>query len=95
MLHEDGAIRRQKHDFMLRVFDAAALLGVGAVCGFVGRNPRLSMDENLVDFEQSFVPLLREAKARGVASGSSRRIQPRFDLRSRRTRRSAVDHLLG
>jgi sugar phosphate isomerase/epimerase len=66
MLHEEAAIRQRKHDFMLRVFDAAALLGVGAVCGFVGRNPRLSMDENLVDFEQSFVPLLREAKARGL-----------------------------
>src|SRR5262245_58727852 len=66
MLHEDAAIRRKKHDFMLRVFDAAALLGAPAVCGFVGRNQKLSMDENLVDFEQSFVPLLREAKARGL-----------------------------
>src|ERR671927_438976 len=27
MLHDDPAIRRKKHDFMLRVFDAAALLG--------------------------------------------------------------------
>jgi len=66
MLHEDAAIRRQKHAFMLRVFDAAVLLGAPAVCGFVGRNQRLSMDENLADFESSFVPLLREAKARGL-----------------------------
>ena len=66
MLHEDAAIRQKKHDFMLRVFDAAVLLGAPAVCGFVGRNQQLSMDENLVDFEQSFVPLLREAKARGL-----------------------------
>jgi sugar phosphate isomerase/epimerase len=66
MLHEDAAIRRKKHAFMLRVFDAAVLLGAPAVCGFVGRNQKLSMDENLVDFEQSFVPLLREAKARGL-----------------------------
>ena len=51
---------------MLRVFDAAALLGVDAVCGFVGRNQKLSMDQNLVDFEESFVPLLKEAKARGL-----------------------------
>jgi len=67
MLHEDAAIRRKKHAFMLRVFDAAVLLGAPAVCGFVGRNQKLSMDENLVDFEQSFVPLLREAKARGLS----------------------------
>lgn len=64
MLHEDPDIRQKKHDFMLRVFDAAALLGVEAVCGFVGRNQRLSMDENLEDFAASFVPLLQEAKAR-------------------------------
>ena len=66
MLHEDPALRRQKHDLMLRVFDAAVLLGAPAVCGFVGRNQKLSMEENLVDFETSFIPLLREARARGL-----------------------------
>jgi sugar phosphate isomerase/epimerase len=66
LLHEDAAIRRKKHDFMLRVFDAAVLLGAPAVCGFVGRNQKLSMDENLVDFEASFIPLLKEARARGL-----------------------------
>jgi sugar phosphate isomerase/epimerase len=66
MLHEDPALRRKKHDFMRRVFDAASLLGVDAVCGFVGRNQQLSMEENLVDFAEHFVPLLAEAKARGL-----------------------------
>src|SRR5512134_616443 len=66
MLHEDAAIRSKKHAFMLRVFDAAVLLGAPAVCGFVGRNQKLTLDENLADFEASFVPLLREAKARGL-----------------------------
>src|SRR5882724_5067008 len=66
MLHDDPAIRNKKHDFMLRVFDAAVLLGVDAVCGFVGRNQALSMDQNLLDFEQHFVPLLKEAKSRGL-----------------------------
>ena len=66
MLHHDTAVRKKKHDFMLRVFDTAAMLGVNAVCGFVGRNQRRSMDENLVDFENWFVPLLREAKSRGL-----------------------------
>jgi sugar phosphate isomerase/epimerase len=66
LLHHDGAIRKKKHDFMLRVFDAAALLGVEAVCGFVGRNQTLGMDQNLEQFAQDFVPLLREAKARGL-----------------------------
>src|SRR5690242_9385561 len=66
MLHDDAAIRQKKHDFMLRVFDAAALLGVNAVCGFVGRNQTLTMDQNLIDFEEHFIPLLKEAKARNL-----------------------------
>ena len=66
LLHHDAATRKKKHDFVMRVFDAAALLGVDAVCGFVGRNQQHSMDENLVDFEQQFVPLLKEAKSRGL-----------------------------
>jgi sugar phosphate isomerase/epimerase len=66
MLHHDPAIRKKKHEFMLRVFDAALLLGVDAVCGFVGRNQTLSMDQNLIDFEESFIPLLKEAKARNL-----------------------------
>ena len=66
MLHHDPAVRRKKHDFMLRAFDAAALMGVNAVCGFVGRNPQHSMDQNLIDFEEHFVPLLKAAKDRGL-----------------------------
>jgi sugar phosphate isomerase/epimerase len=51
---------------MVRVFDAAVLLGADAVCGFVGRNPDLEMDANLAMFEEVFIPLLKEAKARGL-----------------------------
>ena len=51
---------------MMRAMDAAVLLGVDAVCGFVGRNQEHSMDQNLVDFERSFIPLLKYAKARGL-----------------------------
>jgi sugar phosphate isomerase/epimerase len=66
MLVADSAARRRKHEFMLRVFDAAVLLGVDAVCGFVGRNADLEMDQNLQLFEAEFIPLLKEAKARGL-----------------------------
>jgi sugar phosphate isomerase/epimerase len=64
MLHDDPAVRRKKHEFMKRVMDAAVLLGAEAVCGFVGRNQRLSMDQNLMDFQESFLPLLDYAKER-------------------------------
>jgi sugar phosphate isomerase/epimerase len=67
MLHHDKAVRKKKHDFMLRVFDTAALLGLDAVCGFVGRNQTLGMDQNLEQFAHDFVPLLKEAKARGLS----------------------------
>jgi sugar phosphate isomerase/epimerase len=66
MLTDDAAARGRKHEFMLRVFDAAVLLGTDAVCGFVGRNFKLQLDENLVMFEEAFIPLLKEAKARGL-----------------------------
>jgi sugar phosphate isomerase/epimerase len=66
LLHDDPATRRKKHDFLLRVFDAAVLLDINAVCGFVGRNQQRSMDENLIDFEEHFIPLLRAAKERGL-----------------------------
>ncbi len=66
MLHDSPAIRKKKHDFMLRVMDSAVALGVDAVCGFVGRNQSLDLDQNLEDFRESFVPLLKAAKARGL-----------------------------
>ena len=66
LLHHDPKVRKQAHDFMLRVFDAAVLLGVNAICGFVGRNQTLSMDQNLLDFEENIVPLLKRAKERGL-----------------------------
>jgi sugar phosphate isomerase/epimerase len=64
LLHDDAAIRQKKHDFVVRMMDAAALLGLEAVCGFVGRNQTMSMDQNLQFFEEVFIPLLQEAKAR-------------------------------
>jgi sugar phosphate isomerase/epimerase len=66
MLHDDAALRRRKHDFMKGVMDAAALLGLDAVCGFVGRNQALSMDQNLADFAEGFLPLLAYARERGL-----------------------------
>src|SRR5262245_37509685 len=66
LLHHDRATREKKRDFMIRVFDAAVRLHVNAVCGFVGRHQQHSMDENLVDFEELFIPILKAAKDRGL-----------------------------
>ena len=66
MLAADDGARRDKFEFMLRVFDAAVLLETDAVCGFVGRNFNMEMDQNIGMFEAGFIPLLKEAKARGL-----------------------------
>jgi sugar phosphate isomerase/epimerase len=66
LLHEDPAIRQDKVDFMIATMDAAVLLGVPAVCGFVGRDQSKSMDQNLIEFEHTFIPLLKAAKDRGL-----------------------------
>lgn len=67
MLHSDPGLRARKHELMLRVFDAAVLLGCPAVCGFVGRNQERTLQANLVDFEESFIPLLKAARDRGLS----------------------------
>ncbi len=66
LLHEDPAIRQDKVDFMIATMDAAVLLGAPAVCGFVGRDQSKSMDQNLIEFENTFIPLLEAAKDRGL-----------------------------
>ncbi len=66
LLTHDAADRKKKVEFMIKCFDAAVLLGTDAVCGFIGRNHKLDMDENLVMFEEVWIPLLKEAKARGL-----------------------------
>jgi sugar phosphate isomerase/epimerase len=66
LLHHDPQERAKKHAHMRRVFDAAVLLGAEAVCGFVGRNLEVSLDENLQLFESQVVPLLRQARDRGL-----------------------------
>jgi len=63
MLAADESVRRKKHELMLRVFDAAVLLGTDAVTGFVGRNPLIGMDANLVMFEEVFVAAARAGQS--------------------------------
>jgi sugar phosphate isomerase/epimerase len=66
MLHQNPAIRARKHAFMRRVLDAAVELDARAVCGFVGRSYAHTLEENLRDFEEQFIPLLEDVKARGL-----------------------------
>ena len=50
LLHHDRAIRQKKHDFMMRVFDAAALLGVDAERCAAALSPDVfATDEAVID----------------------------------------------
>ena len=66
MLHDDPAIRKKKHDFMLRTMDAAVMLGVDAVCGFVGRNQALDHGSEPGRFSRQ----LRASAEGGKGSGA-------------------------
>jgi len=66
MLIGDAKLRKIKHEWMVKLMDAAVALGVKAVCGFVGRDVELDMDQNLEAFEKLFVPLLKAAQERGL-----------------------------
>jgi sugar phosphate isomerase/epimerase len=66
MLHPDAIVRAKKKAFMREAMDAAVNLEVKAMCGFVGRNPRIDADQNLNMFEEEFIPVLQDAKDRGL-----------------------------
>ncbi len=52
-----------------KVIDAAALLGVGVVNSFVGRDPVLSFEANWERFVSTWRPLVSHAEDRGVRIG--------------------------
>jgi len=54
---------------LLKVIDAAELLGVKTVSHFVGRNPGLTLAENLQLAKEVFTPILEHAGAKGVRLG--------------------------
>jgi len=69
LLHPDEAIRNQIHAHLLRCARAAKKLsrvGCTGVTTFIGRDTRVSIDENLLLFEKYVIPLLVEFKEMGL-----------------------------
>ncbi|HKD38641.1 MAG TPA: sugar phosphate isomerase/epimerase family protein [Pirellulales bacterium] len=56
-------------EHLRRVIEAAALLDVGVVNTFIGRDPRKSVEENWPRFLEVWPPLVRHAEQRGVRIG--------------------------
>jgi sugar phosphate isomerase/epimerase len=65
-LHPDPTERTAVNDHVLACIDAAALLGCPTVGTFVGRDPSLSVKENLAQAEKVFAPLVERAGEHGV-----------------------------
>lgn len=62
----DANEREVYADHIRRVIDASALLDVGLVTTFVGRDHERSLDENMELFEQVWPPLVTYAEEQGV-----------------------------
>jgi sugar phosphate isomerase/epimerase len=56
-------------DHIMRVVEAAALLGVPVVNTFIGRDPKRSVDENWPHFREVWPPLIRFAEDHAIKIG--------------------------
>jgi sugar phosphate isomerase/epimerase len=68
-LHPDPAHRRMVIEHLLRVIDAAKLLGIGVVNTFIGRDHTKSVEENWSLLLETWRPIVRVAEAAGIKIG--------------------------
>ncbi|MCD6155656.1 MAG: sugar phosphate isomerase/epimerase [Candidatus Atribacteria bacterium] len=64
----DPDLERRKfyHEHLKKVIKAASLLGVGVVGTFVGRDPRMNVEEALEEYKKVFPDLVKFAEDHGV-----------------------------
>jgi sugar phosphate isomerase/epimerase len=65
-LHPDPDERAAVNAHVAKLIDAAALVGVPTVGTFIGRDPQLSVADNLRQAEKLFAPLVDRAGEKGV-----------------------------
>jgi sugar phosphate isomerase/epimerase len=65
-LHPDPDHRAAVNAHTRAVIDAAAVLGVGTVCTFVGRDPARNVPENVAEFRATWPALIAHAEERGI-----------------------------
>ena len=68
-LDPDEEKQKATVDHLLRVIDASALLGVGMVTTFLGRDQTKTVDENLERVKEVWPPILSYAAKKGVKIG--------------------------
>lgn len=68
-LHHDTEIRKQTQTHLLRCMKAAVKLkpsGCKAVTSFIGRNTKVSVEENLRIYEAELIPILKQFAENGI-----------------------------
>lgn len=65
-IHEDLEIRKKYNDHLIKVIDAASLLGVKNVGTFIGRNFKKNIEGSFDDMVEVFKPILEYSKAKNV-----------------------------
>ncbi len=68
-LATDAEESAQAVEHLRKVIDASAILGIGRVNSFVGRDPAKSIDDNWPRFLQVWKPLIEHAESQGVKIG--------------------------
>jgi sugar phosphate isomerase/epimerase len=66
MLHNNVELRQSYARHLTKVIDAAEVLGAGVVSCFVGRNPDITVKENLKEFEKVFSKFVQYARSKKV-----------------------------
>ncbi|MDD4278193.1 MAG: sugar phosphate isomerase/epimerase [Candidatus Sumerlaeales bacterium] len=66
MLDPDLAVRQGYLDHIESMFDIAAAFGTNIIGCFAGRQPELSIDENIPEFARVWAPLAKKAEDRGI-----------------------------
>lgn len=65
-LHPDKKVRDESHEYMKKMVLAAKYLDGPVVSAFVGRDPSVSIEENLKRFKEEWPPLVDFAEKHGV-----------------------------
>jgi len=66
MLTDDSAERRKKAATLRKAMRAAEMMGVDVVSIFIGRNPDLTIAENIHEAKRVFGPLVETARNKGI-----------------------------
>ena len=68
-LDPDPAKRKAALDYLSRLLDLGAMMGVKVMCTFAGRDPELEIADNIPAFTAAFVPLAKKAEDMGMKIG--------------------------